>query len=82
MNLKSSPVLLVERDAGVASNESDKDREANDASIPASADVHSQDGGGLECGLPSLFKVTSTSDSGWDKSVTSSLTWARLQQQQ
>ena len=47
MNLKSSPVLFVERDAGVAPNESDEDRQTNDASIPASVDVHGQDGGGV-----------------------------------
>lgn len=38
----SVPVLLVERDAGVASDEGHEDRQTDDFPIPASADVHDE----------------------------------------
>ena len=37
----SVPVLLVERDTGVASDEGHEDRQTDNSPIPASADVHS-----------------------------------------
>ena len=37
----SVPVLLVERDAGVAPDEGHEDRQTDNSPIPASADVHS-----------------------------------------